>query len=404
MLSDFGHQCVFAVPKRWSKPIEKYNFKVEILEDPTVPQDQDLQVKWGTFMNQYSHTFSKDPKEQFSELIVPASSAFVDYVKLMDDQLPAVIDSINPDFIIIDFYVMVPAVLKSGRPWALLYSCNPLRAYDGPNTPPSGFGLSVDTDPATSMSLKMSMVEAMKDIKTDFDEWLVSKGVTPVPFVLMAPSPYLNVYPYPSDLDYTEFGPVPDKWFRLDHMVRKVQDGPVGFDEEFFTRPGKKILLSLGSMGSSDIELMKRLVGILRKSKHLFIVSKGTFHDKFELAENMVGGKYLNQMAVIPRVDLVMHHGGNNTFIETLYFGKPFIVLPLFADQHDNGRRAEDKKIGRSFRPHHVSEDELLTAIDELLNDKDLHDRVAKIGENIRNSKSIEEFNKKIEEIVKEHK
>ncbi|NP_001310044.1 uncharacterized UDP-glucosyltransferase YjiC-like [Tetranychus urticae] len=404
MLKDFGHQCVFAVPKRWCKPIEEYDFKVEILDDPTVPDDEDTQKKWGTFMNKYAHTYSKSPKEQFVELIVPASVAFIDYVKIINDQLPALLESTNPDFIIIDFYVTVPSVINSGKPWALLYSCNPLRAYDGPNVPPYGFGLPIDTDQATTMSYKMFMAEAMKDVKSSFDEWLVSKGVTPEPFAIMKPSPYLNVYPFPADLDYTEIGPVPDKWFRLDHMVRKVQDGPLGFDEKFFDRPGKKIFFSLGSMGAADIELMKRLIGILGKSKHLFIVSKGPFHDKYELAENMVGGKYLNQMAILPRVDLVIHHGGNNTFVETLYFGKPFIVLPLFADQHDNGRRAEDKKIGRSFRPHHVTEDELLSAIDELLNDKELHDRVTKIGENIRNSKSIEDFNNKIEIIVAEHK
>ncbi|NP_001310022.1 uncharacterized UDP-glucosyltransferase YjiC-like [Tetranychus urticae] len=404
MLSEFEHQCIFAVPKRWCKPIEEYNFKVEIVKDPTVPDDQDLQKKNGDFVNRYSHTLSKTPREQFIELLIPSINRDIHYAKIIDGQIPTILESIDPDLIIIDFYVTLPSVVNSGKPWIHLTSCNPLNLYAGPNVPPSCFGLSIDTDPDTVISYKQFIAESMKDVKSDFDEWLVSKGVKPEPFAISKSSPYLNVYSFPSDLDYSEFGPVPDKCFRLDHMVRLVQEDPLGFDEKFFDRPGKKILFSLGSMGAADVELMKRLVGILGKSKHLFIVSKGLFHDKYELPENMIGAKFLNQMAILPRVDLVIHHGGNNTFVESLYFGKPSIVLPLFGDQHDNGRRAEDKKIGRSFRPHHVTEDELLMAIDELLNDKELNNRVLKIGENIRNSKSIDDFNKKIEEIIKVHK
>ncbi|XP_053214569.1 uncharacterized UDP-glucosyltransferase YojK-like [Panonychus citri] len=400
MLQDFGHQIVFGVPKRWSPSIEKYKFDIEILDDPSVPEDQDLQEKWGSFMGQHADAFGKEPKDQLKALIEPATRAFIEYVKIIDDQLASVFEKSNPDLIILDFYVTVPAVVKSGRPWMLLFSCNPLRLYEGPKTPMAGLGLSVDTDPSVTMQMQMLMMDVMKEVKSDFDKWLISKEVEPDLFTIMRLSPFLNLYSFPSDLDYFEFGSVPDKCFRLDHMVRKVEEGPLGFDESFFDRPGKKVFLSLGSMGSVDVQLMKRLVSICSKSKHQFIISKGLYHDKYELAENMVGGKYVNQMAILPKVDLVIHHGGNNSFVETIYFGKPCIVLPLFGDQHDNGRRVEDLKIGRSFRPHWVTEEELLTAIDELIEDKQLAEKLSKIGEKVRNSKSINDLNKKIEEIV----
>ncbi len=35
------------------------------------------------------------------------------------------------------------------------------------------------------------------------------------------------------------------------------------------------------------------------------------------------------QPSVIPQVDAVIHHGGNNSFTECLYFGRPALILPL---------------------------------------------------------------------------
>ena len=42
--------------------------------------------------------------------------------------------------------------------------------------------------------------------------------------------------------------------------------------------------LSLGSLGSADVELMRRLVGEVADSPHRFVVSKGPQHELFDLA------------------------------------------------------------------------------------------------------------------------
>lgn len=114
----------------------------------------------------------------------------------------------------------------------------------------------------------------------------------------------------------------------------------------------------------------------------------------------MAGAKYVNQLKLIPRVDLVIHHGGNNTFVETLYFGKPMIVMPLYGDQHDNGRRVVDRKVGKCFYPYRVTSQQLLDAIDELLDDQELKDRVSKIGEKMRSSESHQALNEKLIRLI----
>ena len=67
-------------------------------------------------------------------------------------------------------------------------------------------------------------------------------------------------------------------------------------------KPGKLIFFSLGSMGSIDVELMKRLVAILSVCEHRFIVSnKGPNHHLFELSDDMWGQPSVPQTKVLDR-------------------------------------------------------------------------------------------------------
>ena len=76
------------------------------------------------------------------------------------------------------------------------------------------------------------------------------------------------------------------------------------------------------------------------------MVSKGPQHAEYELADNMVGEEFLPQVSVLPHVDLVITHGGNNTTTECLHFGKPMVLLPIFWDQHDNAQRIDETGFG----------------------------------------------------------
>src|SRR4029079_10480354 len=142
-------------------------------------------------------------------------------------------------------------------------------------------------------------------------------------------------------------------------------------------RDGALIYLSLGSLGSADVGLMQRLVDLLATTEHRVIVSKRSLASQITLHGNQVGEGFLPQPAILPQVDLVITHGGNNTVTEAFHHGKPMIVLPLFWDQVDNAQPPAETGLGRRLPTYAFADDELTGAIDALLADQRLTDRLA---------------------------
>ena len=156
--------------------------------------------------------------------------------------------------------------------------------------------------------------------------------------------------------------------------------------DELRDGPGALVYLSLGSLGSADVELMRRLVDVLSRAPHRFVVSKGPQHTEFELADNMWGEEFLPQPAILPQVDLVVTHGGNNTTTECFHHGKPMVALPIFWDQYDNAQRVHETGFGVRLATYEFEDADLLGAIDRLLADGDLRTRLAGLSARVQAS------------------
>src|SRR4029078_5788752 len=99
---------------------------------------------------------------------------------------------------------------------------------------------------------------------------------------------------------------------------------------------------------------------------------------------NITGAHTPPQTKLIPQVDLVITHGGNNTTTEAMHFGKPMVVLPLFWDQYDNAARVDELGFGGRLATSAFADGELTGAVDRLLADPLLSERMAALGTAIR--------------------
>ncbi|KAJ6216728.1 hypothetical protein RDWZM_007885 [Blomia tropicalis] len=218
----------------------------------------------------------------------------------------------------------------------------------------------------------------------------------------------LTVYAYPEELNYPMFSERKD-WFNLECFNKNSNQEQADLDPKFVNDTlngkwsGKWIYFSLGTMGSVDVELMNRLLSILSNTNHKYVVSKGPKHEQIVLGSNMIGDRYVDQTRILPSMDLVITHGGNNTVGETMTHGKPMIVFPLFVDQFDNAQRIHETGFGIRLDPYKCTGDELLNAINQLLNDKKLSERMKNVSKRMRNSNRSEQLCDLIEQLLSKH-
>jgi MGT family glycosyltransferase len=212
-------------------------------------------------------------------------------------------------------------------------------------------------------------------------------------------SDWLNLYLYPSEVDYPRSRPLGATWHNLESSVRST-DAEWSVPPELAEGDGSLIYVSLGSLGSGDVPLMKDLVAALAETPHRFIVSKGPQHTEYELADNMAGEEFLPQVSVLPHVDLVITHGGNNTTTESLHFGKPMLLLPIFWDQHDNAQRIDETGFGIRLPTYSLRDADLPGAIDRLLADSELRARLDAVSKRLRASPGNERAAELIERVA----
>ena len=133
------------------------------------------------------------------------------------------------------------------------------------------------------------MEEIVGPMTDDYNQFVVSRGLLPLEkYQYFRDSQFMNIYGFPLELDYLDIRPLPQHWCRFDNLKRII-DLKTKFEipGQLRDRPGKLIYFSLGTLVSSDVTLMNRLIGIMAECEHRFVVSKGPNHQKIVLADNM---------------------------------------------------------------------------------------------------------------------
>ena len=384
-----GHRVVFIVEESFAGTLEAKGFEERLMRLGPKPSVEEAPGQfWIDFIRDTAPVFRKPTIAQLQGFMAPTWQALIDGAKYVDGRLTEIIDELAPDAIVEDNVVGFPALAASGRPWIRIVSCNPAELKD-PAVAPFSSGYPA-ADRSGWPAFLAEVERTHREMWADFDAFSRDHGDPGLSYGPLGPefiseSPWLNLYSYPVEADYARERPLGPTWHRLDSSVR-VADTAWELPEHLRERDGALIYLSLGSLGSADVGLMQRLVDLLATTEHRVIVSKGPLADQITLHDNQVGEAFQPQPAVLPQVDLVITHGGNNTVTEAFHHGKPMIVLPLFWDQVDNAQRIDETGLGRRLATYGFRDEELTDAIDELLADTALAQRLAAMSKRIKSA------------------
>jgi MGT family glycosyltransferase len=368
-----GHRVVFAAEASWRGKLAPLGFTEDLVSLAEADPDQDAGQFWKDFVASTAAEFRKPTIEQLGTWIKPVWEELIAGVRYSHDQLAAIIARTRPDVIVEDNVVGFPALMTAGVPFVRIVSCNPLEIAS-PDLPPAFSGYPA-ADPSQWAGFRAENDRVHRSLWAEFNEWYVAQGAPPLPELQFIGSGAANIYIYPELADYARTEALDSSWHRVQSSVRRT-DAAFELPAALAGGAGALIYFSLGSLGAADVELMRRIIGCLAKTPHRYIVSKGPRHAEIELPPNMWGAEFLPQASIIPLADLVITHGGNNTTTECLHFGKPMIALPLFWDQHDNAQRLDELGLGVRLDPYRFTDEAMHGAIERLLADPELRDRL----------------------------
>ncbi|MEJ8572036.1 glycosyltransferase [Microbaculum marinum] len=382
-----GHKAVFLSDPGFVGIYEGYGFEAHpvALSEPMEPEA--MAKFWQDFINGHIPNFRKAPIDQIDNYVKDCWEAIVDSAKWAEKDLPGILAKLKPDVVCVDNVVLFPAIKRyakeNGKAWVRIISCSENEIEDEAIPPHlSGCG---EKDTACHEAFRNRFNEVIKPIHDDFNAFLKECGEPEYPLgTFCEASPHMNLLLYPEPVKFDRAIPLnPVQFQYLEGCVRQDEPYEVPNFETNNDRP--LLYVSFGSLGAGDSDLLKRIIDAVGKMPVRALVNVGDYADRYsDLPGNVIIGGWFPQPSVIPQVDAVIHHGGNNSFTECLYFGKPAIIMPYVWDGHDNATRVQETGHGYKLDRYEWTEQDLAAKIVSMLSDAKMQARLKATSEHMQ--------------------
>ncbi|MBI2060841.1 MAG: hypothetical protein HYT87_13825 [Nitrospirae bacterium] len=94
--------------------------------------------------------------------------------------------------------------------------------------------------------------------------------------------------------------------------------------------------------------------------------------------------RFVPNSKLLPKVDVIVHHGGNSSTLGAVVAGVPQVVVPFNWDQPDNARRVQDRGLGIVLRRKGLTSTKLAEAIRQVLSNPGYKDRAGQVAESMK--------------------
>lgn len=148
-----------------------------------------------------------------------------------------------------------------------------------------------------------------------------------------------------------------------------ARDQKVDFPWEALAKDRPKVLVSLGTVNADRAgPFCKKLVQAMQNQPVQLIVAAAPALMPC-IPDNFIVQDYLPQLALLPHVDAVVSHAGQNTVSETLANGLPLVVTPIKDDQGLIASQVVQAGAGVRVRFGRLQAEKLAQAIFQVLNE-----------------------------------
>jgi MGT family glycosyltransferase len=394
-----GHNPVFVCDRGFKGVFEKYGFEENLVDMSGGMSEEELANFWANFIKGHLPHFRLSPIEQLSTYVVPVWEAIVDSAIISHEGLTAHLERIKPDVICVDNVILFPAIKRTGRPWIRIISCSENEVPD-PDIPPHLSGCS-EGDRDCYRAFEERFLDLIRPTHARFNEFLAQVGHAPYPLgEFFETSPHMNLLLYPQQLRFKRRHPLDPA--RFQYLEGCVRDEGTYTVPAFAANEGRPLVyVSFGSLGAADVDLYKRMIALFSRLPYRFLMNVGDYIGEYsDVPGNVRLDKWYPQPAVLPHVSLFIHHGGNNSFNEALYFGKPAIIMPYCWDGLDNATRIQDTGYGAKLPRYEWTDAELAGTIDRLIGDAAMHARLAEVSRSMQAARGTEKAARIIAEIA----
>lgn len=325
--------------------------------------------------------FSATKKGPIPTLITQLNHRRADTFADPEDLLEAIRDTneiLKPDFWLVDLlsYGATLCLHCLGLPYFTFCPPHPasIPAAGLPYNIPQHWPIGLEPEPTQLESLIDVSKSTRESFTASFNNF-IGKHAPTAPLVEDAFSLVSNfgiIYLYPDLENKEDLTGRPRRIYLGSCFKEEVPDKEWS---EILNTKSKKILVSFGTFLSERIDVIKKVIdGILSyDSSALVIVAAGRHSEELEgySNEQVIVRDFVPQKAIISKMDLVIHHGGCNTFTESLYYGRPMVILPFSSDQFNIAYDAESLGLGVVLNPNSLDDKKISVALDDAFNHLD---------------------------------
>ncbi|HOD71060.1 MAG TPA: glycosyltransferase [Deltaproteobacteria bacterium] len=389
-----GHDIQFVVPgSNLADPRIKmfkvfYNGKIV----PEIIRSRGIDINLLFPPLPYIYLAALIPTKKMFEETITAIRFFSSGIKSFTRRISRLVKNFKPDIIVSDFFFYsTPLVAElNNLPYIMIYHSG--LPFGGKDVPPFGSGLPVSTqDTHPKRIFREKEQELSKRLITTVNRARKAFSLKPVNFDLlkMPYSPWLNLVATHEAIDIPRYNLGPNTVY-VGPIFMNMGINRSSFPYDELCEDKYKIYVSLGTVFNDKPKIYQDIIRALQENPHYqIIVSAGGAYDKISRKRynsNVMLFQSVPQAELLKRIDLVVSHGGNNTLNETLYHGKPVIVLPVGGEQHDNASRIEFHGLGYRIDMALLSADTLSNAVEGLRKDAELNQRLKTVSNQLMES------------------